>query len=217
MKEVDEVPYISLSSVIFWYSINIGKISMLMLQGAILSPDLKLLKVLIRKQYLWLLSQPTYYDYSEQRTCLQVYYLILNVSMRFLRLLHSTNHIEITISKLFHFKCKESILKHPLVTNVFVYRYFCCNFSADAQYSVAVVNTNVIVQASGEVLWPSAGIFKSVCGMDLEYFPFDVQTCNLKFASWAYDGSQVCTIKSIHVMVSKRMLKEFGCTIELNY
>lgn len=63
--------------------------------------------------------------------------------------------------------------------------------NADAQFNVAVVNTNVIVQASGDVLWPSAGIFKSVCGMDVEYFPFDVQTCNLKFASWAYDGSQL--------------------------
>ncbi|XP_035224260.1 neuronal acetylcholine receptor subunit alpha-10-like [Stegodyphus dumicola] len=63
--------------------------------------------------------------------------------------------------------------------------------NADSLYSMAIMNTNVIVQATGDVLWPSAGIFKSTCGMDVEYFPFDVQTCNMKFASWAYDGSKL--------------------------
>ena len=30
--------------------------------------------------------------------------------------------------------------------------------------------------------------------MDVEYFPFDEQTCVMKFGSWTYDGFQVITI-----------------------
>lgn len=34
--------------------------------------------------------------------------------------------------------------------------------------------------------------FQSVAGeIDVEYFPFDEQTCVMKFGSWTYDGFQV--------------------------
>ena len=67
--------------------------------------------------------------------------------------------------------------------------------SADSQYNSAVINTNVIVTSSGEVVWLSHGIFRSSCDINVEYFPFDVQSCNMKWASWTYDGYQVqeCT------------------------
>ncbi len=31
-------------------------------------------------------------------------------------------------------------------------------------------------------------IFKSTCPIDITHFPFDIQTCELKFGSWTYDG-----------------------------
>lgn len=34
-------------------------------------------------------------------------------------------------------------------------------------------------------------IYKSSCEIDVEYFPFDEQTCILKFGSWTYDGFKV--------------------------
>lgn len=36
-------------------------------------------------------------------------------------------------------------------------------------------------------LCPS-GIFKSTCYIDVRWFPFDVQRCDLKFGSWTYGG-----------------------------
>ncbi|XP_063979144.1 neuronal acetylcholine receptor subunit alpha-7-like [Diachasmimorpha longicaudata] len=63
--------------------------------------------------------------------------------------------------------------------------------NADPQYSSAVINTNVIVSYTGEVVWLSHGIFRSSCNIDVEFFPFDVQTCALKWASWTYDGYQL--------------------------
>lgn len=63
--------------------------------------------------------------------------------------------------------------------------------SADAQYTSSVINTNVIVSHTGEVVWLSHGIYRSSCDIDVQYFPFDVQSCTLKWASWTYDGYQV--------------------------
>ncbi|XP_008546274.2 neuronal acetylcholine receptor subunit alpha-7 [Microplitis demolitor] len=63
--------------------------------------------------------------------------------------------------------------------------------NADPQYSSAVINTNVIVSSTGQVVWLSHGIFRSSCNIDVEFFPFDEQKCVLKWASWTYDGYQV--------------------------
>ncbi len=34
----------------------------------------------------------------------------------------------------------------------------------------------------------ATGIFKSTCSIDVRWFPFDVQRCELKFGSWTYGG-----------------------------
>ncbi|TRY69126.1 hypothetical protein TCAL_12201 [Tigriopus californicus] len=62
---------------------------------------------------------------------------------------------------------------------------------ADSNYNMAIINTNVIVSYTGEVVWLSHGIFKSSCDISVEYFPFDVQTCNMKWSSWTYDGTSL--------------------------
>ncbi|CAG7829991.1 unnamed protein product [Allacma fusca] len=63
--------------------------------------------------------------------------------------------------------------------------------NADPQYTSSVINTNVIVTHTGEVTWLSHGIYKSSCDINVEYFPFDIQNCSLKWASWTYDGYQL--------------------------
>lgn len=68
------------------------------------------------------------------------------------------------------------------------------NFSADPQFQSSVINTNVIVSSNGEVVWLSHGIYRSSCDINVEYFPFDLQSCQMKWASWTYDGYQVSAI-----------------------
>lgn len=34
----------------------------------------------------------------------------------------------------------------------------------------------------------TSGIFKSTCHIDVRWFPFDIQRCELKFGSWTYGG-----------------------------
>lgn len=44
---------------------------------------------------------------------------------------------------------------------------------------------------NGDIIWSRPGLVKSTCSFDLEYFPYDRQTCYLKFGSWVYHKSQM--------------------------
>ncbi|KAL2714245.1 nicotinic acetylcholine receptor subunit alpha6 [Vespula squamosa] len=50
--------------------------------------------------------------------------------------------------------------------------------------------TNVVVAHNGSCLYVPPGIFKSTCKIDITWFPFDDQHCDMKFGSWTYDGNQ---------------------------
>jgi len=48
-----------------------------------------------------------------------------------------------------------------------------------------------MVHSNGHVFWPPIVKLRSTCNIDITYFPFDDQICELKLGSWAYDGFQV--------------------------
>lgn len=57
--------------------------------------------------------------------------------------------------------------------------------------------TNVVVRNNGSCLYVPPGIFKSTCKIDITWFPFDDQRCDMKFGSWTYDGFQVSSLSLI--------------------
>jgi len=48
--------------------------------------------------------------------------------------------------------------------------------------------TRVNVYNNGYIVWLVPVILRSECKLYMDYFPFDTQTCQLTFGSWAYDG-----------------------------
>ncbi|GBP52863.1 Acetylcholine receptor subunit alpha-like [Eumeta japonica] len=62
--------------------------------------------------------------------------------------------------------------------------------SADGNFEVTLA-TKATIYHQGLVEWKPPAIYKSSCEIDVEYFPFDEQTCVLKFGSWTYDGFKV--------------------------
>lgn len=89
-------------------------------------------------------------------------------------------------------------------------------YSADGNYEVRY-KSNVLIYPNGEVLWVPPAIYQvkivhnscdinnpyklhsdiamlhlqSSCTIDVRYFPFDQQTCIMKFGSWTFNGDQV--------------------------
>ena len=62
--------------------------------------------------------------------------------------------------------------------------------SADGKYEVSY-KPNTVIYHMGDVLWIPPAIYKSSCTIDVKYFPFDQQECQMKFGSWTFNGDQV--------------------------
>uniref|UniRef100_A0AAN0N5Z2 Nicotinic acetylcholine receptor n=1 Tax=Polyphagotarsonemus latus TaxID=1204166 RepID=A0AAN0N5Z2_9ACAR len=50
------------------------------------------------------------------------------------------------------------------------------------------LSTKAQLSHKGDIKWNPPAMFKSYCEIDVEYFPFDEQTCLMKFGSWTNDG-----------------------------
>ena len=50
---------------------------------------------------------------------------------------------------------------------------------------------NVVVYKQGGVLWIPPSIYKSSCQIDVRYFPFDQQVCQMRFGSWVYHADEL--------------------------
>ena len=51
--------------------------------------------------------------------------------------------------------------------------------------------TNTIVESTGKVLWTYPVLLKTYCTLNVRYFPFDKQNCQIIFFSWTYSQVEV--------------------------
>lgn len=87
--------------------------------------------------------------------------------------------------------------------------------NADGEYVVTTM-TKAILHYTGRVVWTPPAIFKSSCEIDVRYFPFDQQTCFMKFGSWTYDGDQI-DLKHINQKNDKDNKVEVGIDLREYY
>ena len=43
-----------------------------------------------------------------------------------------------------------------------------------------------VLSRDGRVRWEPGGVFRTMCPIDIRFYPFDEQTCNLIFGAWSY-------------------------------
>ena len=70
---------------------------------------------------------------------------------------------------------------------------FCISFSLRAATGIHVnlERSTVVIYSSGLCAFIPTVNLQSSCTMDLTYFPFDRQKCDIKFGSWTYNGEKV--------------------------
>ena len=82
-----------------------------------------------------------------------------------------------------------TVIIEPSVMMIIAY-FIIYFFSADERFD-GTFQTNIVANADGSMLYVPPGIFKSTCKIDITWFPFDDQHCELKFGSWTYNGFKV--------------------------
>ena len=71
--------------------------------------------------------------------------------------------------------------------------FFSVSSSAD-DFTDEYMRSLALVKSNGDVFWPPPTKFRSTCPVNVAFFPFDDQTCNLKLGSWLHDGFSVSRI-----------------------
>ncbi|KAM4562555.1 neuronal acetylcholine receptor subunit alpha-4-like [Odontesthes bonariensis] len=62
--------------------------------------------------------------------------------------------------------------------------------NADGDFAVTHL-TKAHLFYDGQIRWMPPAIYKSSCSIDVTFFPFDQQSCKMKFGSWTYDRAKI--------------------------
>ena len=78
------------------------------------------------------------------------------------------------------------VQENPPKDNMLMFSLLSASEAFDGTYP-----TNVVVTSHGLCTYIPPGIFLSSCPIDITWFPFDDQDCEMKFGSWTYNGFKV--------------------------
>ncbi|CAF1101015.1 unnamed protein product, partial [Brachionus calyciflorus] len=62
--------------------------------------------------------------------------------------------------------------------------------NADGDYQITT-KTKATINYDGKIIWEPPMIYKSYCSINIEYYPFDIQDCYMKFGTWTFDGKLI--------------------------
>ncbi|KAK6168346.1 hypothetical protein SNE40_020900 [Patella caerulea] len=72
----------------------------------------------------------------------------------------------------------------------------------------------VSIYSNGRVVWEPGGVFSISCPIDITYYPFDHQTCELSFGNWQYTKDQVLLRNRSQVVALENYSKNGEWAIE---
>jgi hypothetical protein len=61
---------------------------------------------------------------------------------------------------------------------------FIC--SATANMEVNGAEADIVLKHNGDIAWLNPAVLKSSCSINITYFPFDDQLCEIRFGSWSF-------------------------------
>ncbi|CCD68494.1 AcetylCholine Receptor [Caenorhabditis elegans] len=61
-------------------------------------------------------------------------------------------------------------------------------YNSAAEDFDSTFKSNLLTYHTGTVVWIPPGVLKFVCQLDVTWFPFDDQVCEMKFGSWTFHG-----------------------------
>ena len=67
----------------------------------------------------------------------------------------------------------------------------CPVFSAELQTRDFLLGPVVKIFNYGKIMWGAPVNFKGYCLLDVRYFPFDRQRCDMKFGPWQHNGKEI--------------------------
>lgn len=62
--------------------------------------------------------------------------------------------------------------------------------NADGSYQITIM-TKATISYKGVITWEPPAVYKSSCDIDVQFFPYDVQTCRWRIGAWTYDYTKV--------------------------
>ena len=64
--------------------------------------------------------------------------------------------------------------------------------------------TQVTMYSNGLTVWNAPATFQSTCEINVKFYPFDSQTCKLKFGSWVFDSSKLrLTVREMPIITKQ--------------
>lgn len=82
------------------------------------------------------------------------------------------------------------LISYSIFTQL-LHKQINCRAGGHSEGFVNVTGSKLIIDSSGIVTWTVPLIIKSSCPVDVTYFPYDQQTCEIHFGSWIYDVTKV--------------------------
>ena len=70
----------------------------------------------------------------------------------------------------------------------YVFLFFCCSAERiQNNYN----NFRAVLSHNGNVRWEPGGVYKTMCDINITYYPFDKQHCEIIFGAWTYQVAKM--------------------------